>query len=346
MLILHTADLHLTSKDPSRLQTLDWIINKTNEIKADCLVVAGDLFDSDTEGTILRTEVRKIFEKSKSKIFLLPGNHDLESYGSNYDYGKNTQQLINKPFEIFFCNNIKFLAIPFQPKKFSECIMDLSEDVDIIIAHGTLYDLSILPVLNVEDIEYMPIYPADLKNHCRIALLGHIHSTYLELDYDTLKIIYSGTPIALNTKCRTPRKISLIEINKKNIVVNSIEVEIAQYWKELNYFVFPGNEEKVLNQIEQELSDFAGKNILPNITVQGFIAGNEIEFKKEIAKIKEKYQREFIEIALDCDEIQSWDRVLKNPFVRRFIERTQHLPDALRMKIFELTFPHFAEMIR
>ncbi len=345
MLILHTADLHLTSKEPSRLKVLEWIIDRANAYKVDCIIIAGDLFDSDTEGTILRSEVGKIFERSSSKLFLLPGNHDVESYGINYDYGENVHKCTKRPFEQFSIKDITFVAVPFQPAKFSECVIDLSENPDVFIAHGTLYDLSILPVLNVEDVEYMPIYPPDLKNHCRVALLGHIHSAYLELDYDTTKIVYSGAPIALNTKCRTPRMISFIEIDKKKIVVNSIEVEIAQFWKELNYFIFPGNEEKILNQIKQELNGFEGENILPSINVQGFIAGNEGEFKKEIAKIKEKYLKKFTTINLDCNDIQSWDRVLKNPFVRKFVERTQHLPDELRKKIFQLIFPHFAEMV-
>uniref|UniRef100_A0A7V3VUT3 Calcineurin-like phosphoesterase domain-containing protein n=1 Tax=candidate division WOR-3 bacterium TaxID=2052148 RepID=A0A7V3VUT3_UNCW3 len=345
MVILHTADLHLTSKEPSRLKVLEWIIDKANASNVDCIIIAGDLFDSDTEATILRTEVRRIFQRSSSRLLLLPGNHDVESYGINYDYGENVHKCTKRPFEQFIINDITFVAVPFQPTKFSECVIDLSENPDVFIAHGTLYDLSILPVLNSEDIGYMPIYPPDLKNHCRIALLGHIHSAYLELDYDKTKIIYPGAPISLNTKCRTPRKISLIEIDKKKIVVNSIEVDIAQFWKEMSYFVFPGNEEKVLNQIEQELNGFVGENILPSITVQGFIAGNEGEFKKEIIEIKERYRKEFMEIALDCNEIQSWDRVLKNPFVRKFVERTQHLPDELRMKIFQLIFPHFVGMV-
>jgi len=335
----------LTSKEPSRLKVLEWIMEKAKDYKVDSIIIAGDLFDSDTEATILRSEVRKIFEKSSSKLFLLPGNHDVESYGINYDYGENVRKIMKRPFEQFTIEDISFVGVPFQSQKFSDCVTDLSEKTDVIIAHGTLYDLSILPVLNVEDIEYMPIYPGDLKNLCRIALLGHIHSAHLELEYETTRVIYSGAPIALNTKCRTPRKISLIEINKKKIVVNSIEVEIAPFWKELNYFVFPGNEEKVLNQIEQELNGFAGKNILPSITVKGFIAGNEGEFKKEIGRIKEKHLKEFTIINLDCNDIQSWDRVLKNPFVRKFVERTQNLPDELRMKIFHLIFPHFDEMV-
>ncbi|MGB9719929.1 MAG: metallophosphoesterase family protein [bacterium] len=346
MLILHTADLHLTSKDPSRLQILEWIINKTKEIKTDCLIIAGDLFDSDTEGTVLRSEVRRIFEKSKAKIFLVPGNHDAESYGPNYDYGKNIEQLIKEPFEYFVFNNIRFLAIPFQPKRFSECIMDFSEDADIIIAHGTLYDLSILPVLNQEILEYMPIYPGEIENLSRCILLGHIHSAYIDLRYKKTRVIYGGAPIALNSKCRTSRRIVLVDIDEKKLDITPIDIDIAPYWQELNYFVFPGNEEKVVNRIEKEISDLSEKNILPEINIKGYIAGSENEFIDKINQIIKRFEVGFKDIALNCNNIHSWDRLLKNNFVQRFIERTSHLDDELRMKILELTLPYMDEVLK
>lgn len=346
MLILHTADLHLTSKDPSRLKVLEWIIDKGNKEKVDLLVIAGDLFDANTEATILRTEVRKIFEKSQAKIILLPGNHDAESYGLNYDYGQNIQQIVNKPFEIFNIGSIKFLAVPFQPAKFSECIMDLSEDVDIVIAHGTIYDLSILPILSEEDIEYMPIYPAEIENLCRCVLMGHIHSQYLNLNYIKTKAVYSGAPIALNTKCRLSRKIVLIKINEKELDISPLEVDIAPYWQEMNYFVFPGNEETIIKRIEQEIKELSNKNILPDININGYIHGSEVEFKESINQLIENFKDSFKDISLNCDNIRSWDRLLKNPFVQKFIERTSQLEDRLRMKILELTFPHLDDIVK
>ncbi|MEO0127685.1 MAG: metallophosphoesterase [candidate division WOR-3 bacterium] len=346
MQIIHTADLHLTSKDPSRLKILEWIINKGNEKGVHLLIIAGDLFESDTDSTILRTEVRDIFEKFRAKILLLPGNHDADSYGSNYDYGQNVKQLTNKPFEQLTFNNITIAAVPYQKMRFSECIMDLTKDVDVLITHGTLYDLSILPILNEEDTKYMPIYPAEIENLARCVLLGHIHSTYIDLTYKKTKAIYSGAPIALSTKCRSPRKVALVDIDEKNCEIIPIEIDIAPYWQELDYFVFPGNEEIILNRLKQDIQNIYNKNIFPDIIINGYIEGSETEFKGEVNKIIADLCKNFPNFSLNCNNIRSWDRLLKNPFVKRFVEKTSGLEDNLRMKILELISPHLNDIVK
>ncbi len=346
MLILHTADLHLTTKDPSRLEILNWIINKGNESNVNLLIVAGDLFDSDAEAIILRAEVLRIFEKSKAQIYLLPGNHDVESYGPNYDYGKNVKQLIQKPFEQLKFNNVNIIAVPYQKTKFAECIMDLTGNIDILIAHGTIYDLSIIPILSEEETKYMPIYPAEIENLARCVLLGHIHSTFVDLTHKKTRVIYSGAPIALNTKCRSPRKIALIDIDEQKVQITPLEIDIAPYWHKLDYFVFPGNEEEILNRIDQDIKNLHNKNILPDININGYIEGSEITFKEQINKTMESLGRNFQNFSLNCANIRSWDSLFKNPFIKRFVEKTGGLEDNLRMKIFELITPYLDDIIK
>lgn len=347
MLIIHTADLHLNSKDPLRIKILDWIAAKANEYKADYIVIAGDLFDSDTDATQLRPEVKKILEKTQAKILIIPGNHDSESYGLNYDYGKNVRQLFQRPFEQFNINSIKFLALPFQSKKFSECIAELSEEVDVLIAHGTIYDISILPILNQEDVEYMPIYPQELENLCRCALLGHIHSKYIELYYKKAKVIYPGAPIGLSMKCREPRKIALVNINEKNVEITPLTIDIAPYWQELDYFVFPDNEQTIINRLIQDIKKLSNKNIMIGININGYISGNENEFKTKVKQVIEEFKGSFKSPPLlNCDKISSWDQFLKIPFVNKFVEKTSGLEDELRMKILELTFPYIEDITK
>lgn len=347
MLILHTADLHLSDKKPMRMEILNWIVDKANHYKTDYIVIAGDLFDSNTDATLLRAEVKKVFEKTGAEIMVIPGNHDANSYGPSYDYGKNVKQLFREPFELFMIKGIKLLAVPFQPTKFSECIKDLSDDVDILIAHGTVYDLSILPILNQENVEYMPIYPEEILNLCRYALLGHIHSKYIELNYRKAKVLYPGAPIALSTKCHESRKVVLLNITEKSTEISTIDIEIAPYWQELNYFVFPGNEETIINKLIQDIKDSLNKNILLEINIHGYIAGNEIEFKTRINQVLEEFKEKFkTNPHLNCNNILSWDQFLKNPFVKKFVEKTAGLDDELRTKILELTFPYIEDIVK
>ncbi len=345
MLILHTADLHLKQKEPSRFKILEWILNKANTTQVDAVVIAGDLFDSDTDANILRHEVRKIFERTNAEIILLPGNHDAEAYSVNYDYGKNVHQLIQKPFTHFTIKNIDFVAIPFQPVKLSECTLDLDKRVDILIAHGTLYDFSIVSQLREEDVEYMPIYPDDLENLCRCALLGHIHSSFIDKNYDKTRVLYAGAPVALSKKCHSPRKVILIEMDKHQLNTTIIDVEISPYYVNLTYFVFPGSEEKVISNVDEALRNISDKNVLPSINICGYIAESETEFKKRLTAVTEKYQSNIGEILIEMDNIKYWEGLMKNSFVQRFVEKTAGLSDEVRLKIFELIFPHFSEIV-
>ncbi len=346
MLILHTADLHLKDKEPARLKILEWIVARANDKQVDAVVIAGDLFDSEADANVLRPETKKIFERTKAEILVLPGNHDANSYNLNYDYGRNVRQLIQKPFTHFTIGKTVFVAIPFQHMKLSECLTALNTGADILIAHGTLYDLSIVRILREEDVQYMPIYPNDLENLCRVALLGHIHSSFLEMNYNKTKVLYPGAPVALSTKCRTPRRLFLIRMEGKRIETTTMDIEISPYYRDLDYFVFPGNEVIIANNINETLQNISSENVLPHIRVRGYIAENENEFKQKLMAIKQKYDSNFSNIIMEVDNIHSWDRLLKNPFVHRCVEKTVGLSDEVRMKVFELVFPHFSDIVK
>jgi hypothetical protein len=138
----------------------------------------------------------------------------------------------------------------------------------------------------------------------------------------------------------------LVDIDEKRLDITPIDIDFAPYWQELNYFVFPGNEEKILNRIEIEIKDLSEKNILPEINIRGYITGSENEFIDKINKIIEKFEGSFKTISLNCNDIHSWDRLLKNAFVQKFVERTSNLNDELRMKILELTLPYMDEVLK
>ena len=94
MKFLHTADIHLKKNDQKRLQIFKWLIEKADQKKIDYFIIAGDLFDSDTDATELRPSLKKIFDRAKTQFLVIPGNHDTGSFGEEYDYGQNVIQPI------------------------------------------------------------------------------------------------------------------------------------------------------------------------------------------------------------------------------------------------------------
>jgi len=347
MKILHTADIHLVKDNEKRLAVLNYLLQKANELKVEYFIIAGDLFESDADATILRSTIKKIFDTASNKFLIIPGNHDVNSFNAHYDYGANVIQMTERPFGIIELDDLIVCGIPYHNNKFSECIKNIPESCDILICHGTLYDKSfIIQLLDEEEIEYMPIFPQNLENIARYIALGHIHSKSFYKEYKNTKVVYPGSPITLNTKCTEPRCFFYIEIDKTKIKIEKKEITISQYWQTKNFFVFPGVEEKILQEIEIYLKNINKENIMPNIIIQGFIEIGDKNFSDKIFTLKENYRKGFSGFNLNTDRIQSWDRIIQNQMVRRFVDKTDGLSNEVRMKIFEMIFPIFSKIIK
>jgi DNA repair exonuclease SbcCD nuclease subunit len=346
MRILHTADVHLKKGEEKRLQIFDGMIRQAAEMEVGCFVIAGDLFDSDTDATQLRSTVRKMFESVGHTFLIIPGNHDMQSFGPEYDYGKNVVQLTDSPFHCYEMEEMKFCGVPYGERKFSDSIRNVPKGVDVLIAHGTLYDRSfIFSVLEDIETEYMPIYPAHLEGIARYVALGHLHSRNIELRYGRTQVVYSGSPSALDTKCVVPRHFFTIEIDGAEVHVSKHRVEGALYWAEKEFFVFPDIEEKIIADVESFLKEIDASTAMPNIVIRGYPLASEKEFEDRIASEVTGLCKQFEDFRLQI-EVQSWDVIIQNRMVRRFVSKTKELDDNLRTKVFEIAFPIFDKVLR
>lgn len=346
MKILHTADLHLKKGKKERLEILQWIIDTGNTHRVDHIIIAGDLFDSNADAAALRSDVRNIFERSEVQIILLPGNHDAHAYKQEYDYGNNVHQATVIPFEILEIHGYRVAAIPFQERSFSECTKNLPEHIDVLIAHGTLYDPSFIYSV-IDDIEtkYMPIFPKNIENRARYIALGHLHSRFHAVTYAKTTAVYPGSPIALDTKCTSVRACALVNISDHDIQVEQLDIDMAPFWDEKNYFVFPGNEEHVIDNIRQYLLAADPQRIQPHISIKGYISKGDKEYKRVLDTIETHFMPMFKDFLMDTS-FESWDMLLQHRMVQRFIEKTESLDDTVRMKLYEITFPILSKALR
>ncbi len=107
--ILHTADIHLGAplgwlgdrasdqRDQLR-QTFRALIDMTRDEDADCLLVAGDLFDSNrppaSSVRFVMRELARLSQASEAHVVLLPGSHDHLGEGSVYEcYASEFEQI-------------------------------------------------------------------------------------------------------------------------------------------------------------------------------------------------------------------------------------------------------------
>ncbi|MBN2620925.1 metallophosphoesterase family protein [candidate division WOR-3 bacterium] len=346
MKLLHTADLHLHKDKPDRLEILGWIIETGNAQNVEQIIIAGDLFDSDADASSLRPEVRDLFAATSASILIIPGNHDAHSYGRDYDYGAHVTQVTENPYRIIQDHGLCIAAIPFQEKPFSECLENLPEDIDVLIAHGTLYDPSfIFSVIDDIETKYMPIFPKNLEDRARYVALGHLHSRFTTLNYAGTHVVYPGSPISLDTKCTTPRACALVDINEHEIAIQRLAVDPAPYWEQKDFFVFPGNEDTILEGIRQFLKTADPQRIQPYIIVCGYSGKGDKDYRRTLDTITTHFRPMFRDFVLE-QHIESWTNLIQHRMVQRFIQKTEHLEEPLRMKLYSITFPILSKVLR
>ena len=342
---LHTADLHLKKDEPSRLQILSWIVNKAKELESDALFITGDLFDSDGQAHLLRGKVREIFESSRGlPIFLLPGNHDANSYSKETFYGDNCTLFYKKPFQIIPFKDVKIIGVPFQGEiPLSQCLKDveLNPEKDIILAHGTFYDERFSRVYAElgEEARYMPIYPWDIENKILCLALGHYHSHFFSFTYGKTQIFYPGSPLVTSRRCVGKRYAVLILTEDAKVRIKPIFIDSSPYWENLEWIVFPGKEEEKLEEIEQEIRGKKNERLMLQGKIKGFLAIGEKDFQRKAKEIEEKYKKEFKELVLDTEGINYWGSLLENRSIARFLELLEEDPaqESLKQKTLEVT---------
>lgn len=82
--LLHTSDLHLESLEERGCQDFSSLIIAARETKADLVIIAGDLFDSQrVRDDLIRFVVQEL-RNLPAPVIILPGNHDCLTPASAY----------------------------------------------------------------------------------------------------------------------------------------------------------------------------------------------------------------------------------------------------------------------
>ncbi|HHW31249.1 MAG TPA: DNA repair exonuclease [Clostridiaceae bacterium] len=196
--LLHCADIHLAApftsmgisegKSSIRRQdlkeTFQKIVNLAGCENVDLLLICGDLYEHGYINKSLIEFINYSFSKiQKTKIIIIPGNHDPYISGSYYDSNKWSPNVTilspDKPktyFEdldtnIYFLGNSKF---GFEYNSFASVRSSNSStySINILMAHGTL-DMNIGPK------NYNPINSRDIdKLNMDYVAIGHFHKMF------------------------------------------------------------------------------------------------------------------------------------------------------------------------
>lgn len=200
MKIIHTSDLHLDSPLTTRLDSkkvkerkselilsFKRIVENAKSEKADALIIAGDLFDSERVGKrTLKNVIDIIGSAPELSFFYLSGNHEKKALSASNIPLPDNIRLFDDDWTYFTLGDVNIIGrCETSPDMFSEIKLP-GDKKNIVVLHGELRDRSDFGgVIGKKDAEELNIdYLA----------LGHYHS-YSETEINhRYKAVYSGTP--------------------------------------------------------------------------------------------------------------------------------------------------------
>jgi len=329
MKIIHTSDLHLSTKKPERFKALENIISVAKKEKADLLLISGDLFDSNKEADILRPGLRNIFSSLPFAVIAIPGNHDMEAYRSDMNFGNSIRVAVKQPFEIMDHEDLSIIAVPYANQNFNDLAAPLKEKIDnskinILMIHCSL-DIPYLGEDEYGDEKKQAYLPVNSKILGDIGydyvFAGHFHSRVVESQISEGTIfIYSGSPVSITRKEKGRRRVTFLDTRVHSRSCLSFIGLDSFYYDSIGIDFHPGKEEGALSDLREKLANYKGQEVELEISLDGFISSGEKKIGKKIRQIVEEAggQKTTINIKENYRDIKA---VLEDPLYSAFKEK-------------------------
>lgn len=333
--IMHTADLHLQQKGDERWAALLKILELARSEKVDFLVIAGDLFDANSQAENLKAELRPLFSQNEFKILILPGNHDARWWQTSPFIGQNVEIFtdLSQPF-VYSGGKIAFYGLPFDFMSRDELLQKLqlikptleAERINILVFHGELLDSFYLPAdFGDEGRErYLPVRLGDFGELAfNYILAGHFHTHF---DVFSLKnnayFVYPGSPVSITRKELGPRQVNLFEIGQPP----GGTVLSTSFYQEIEVLLDPTQPFSPLEMVESALKDLP-REARVILRVKGFFDGRrhnltELSFQEKLEQIAEKYNLEEVQ-----PEYYDFQRIAQERLFQEFMAKLEQRSD-------------------
>ncbi len=226
MKFLHTADWQIGMKAShvgeagkrvrdQRIETIHSVIDVAQENQVEFILVAGDTFEDNGVDRILVQKIADILAKSKTPIYIIPGNHDPLVPGSVWDHPvwKSTENVSilreESPIDIpggtlFPCPILE----KHSGKNPTLWIPDTGEGIRIGLAHGTVEGIP------TDEPEYPISRDAAAQTDLDYLALGHWHSfASYPGSNGAVHMAYSGTHEPTKFGERDSGNVLIVEIS-------------------------------------------------------------------------------------------------------------------------------------
>lgn len=279
--VLHTSDWQLGMTraflppesqarfTEARLEAIRTIARIAHEEVCDCVIVAGDAFESNAidRKTIARA-LDALAEFGETPVVILPGNHDCLDASSVYsskawNEGCTPNVVVlrdSQPIEIQGTGgSLQIVGAPWNSKRpLSDLVSEVCQGLDegdqirIVVGHGSVDALS--PDPNDPALIGLSLMEEAIRaGSVHYFALGDRHST-TEVG-STGRIWYSGTPLQTDYDEMEPNKALVIELDRNRITV---EPRLVGTWSFLRQRIDLNSAEDVV-AVEQWFSELPAK---------------------------------------------------------------------------------------
>jgi DNA repair protein SbcD/Mre11 len=354
MKIVHTSDLHLSPDKPERIKALKNIISEAEQKGTELLLISGDLFDSNQDADILRPGLRDIFSSLPFRVLVIPGNHDMEAYGPDMNFGNSIEILTGQPFETVEFKNLTITGIPYINQDFNDLVPLLEKSIDaskknILMIHCSL-DIPYVGEDEYGDEKrqmYLPVSSKILGNiGFDYILAGHFHSRVIESRISEKTIfIYSGSPVSITRKEMGRRRITFLNTEAPRSERLSFLETGSFYYDKIEIDFNPGREEESITELKDRLKSYKGNEAEVEINLNGFISSGEKNTSKKIQEALDEMDqgKVMFNIKENYRDIKS---VLEDPLYTAFKERLlkKDMDPDLKEKIENMIIMQFSKL--
>ncbi len=248
MKIAITADIHLKAgkECPERFNALKNIFDQVVSEGINELIIAGDLFDAQSQDYSLFDNLCADKKYAAINIYVIPGNHD-PMLNQKYFSAGNIKIFEGPGFLEFNGTPSRFFLIPYHRNKtMGEIIAKYKDSLSgqwVLIGHGD-YLSGIKNPNTYESGVYMPLSRTDIEFYEPFrAILGHIHKKM-----EAGKVFYPGSPCGMDINETGRRSFMILDLNDMNISTKTVKTDVL-------YF----NESLIALPSENEFEDIKNK---------------------------------------------------------------------------------------
>lgn len=321
--LVHTADVHLRPDAQERFDALEAVLTVAAEIDVDILTIGGDLFDRPKDVDLLRSDLRNRFFTDRSfDILLIPGNHDIDAFRGDLFFGDSCTVIANEePFGTWVNSNedLKIISIPYQEEPTDELLLALDNreafgGTEVLLFHGSLDAPIGAETGNEGDYGYFPVTEELLSElNFDYYLAGHYHGAH-HLQFDSgAEFAYPGTPASTRTSETGRRRVVRLDLGT-GLTFEPVD---TFHYLEKHVTVTPGDEETVIEEVDDWVKTTVSATAEPSILVDGVVDQAEYDFAHRLHDITEP---DWI-----TNNTVGVDHVISHPVLQEFRDRLEQM---------------------